>query len=89
MSSNSNKKVFINKKAPYFKLTTWTGLNFKEVDLDDFKGKYLILKFIYKNFSEESITVIRDYNQYYDQFKNLSIINYNNYLIKMFIKIRL
>ena len=39
------KKAFVGKEAPEFKAPAVVGMEFKELSLSDYKGKYVVLFF--------------------------------------------
>lgn len=69
-------KVFVSRKAPFFTGQAWTGVNFKEICLDDYKGKYLVLKFYERNFCELNESDILVYNQSLKEFRDSSTFVY-------------
>lgn len=74
MESQEHIKYFplVGKKAPSFKSSAWTGINFKEICLSDYTGKYLLLKFYLRNYTKEAISEIKEFNDQYDNFTKLS-----------------
>lgn len=65
-------QAVVGKKAPRFKASAWTGINFKEISIEDYIGKYILLKFYTKSFTEDSITQLEEFNSNFESFKKLS-----------------
>jgi alkyl hydroperoxide reductase subunit AhpC len=64
-------KAFVGKTAPYFKSMAWCSPSqgFKEVSLDDYKNKYLLLFFYPLDFTFVCPTEILDFSIKTKQFK--------------------
>lgn len=67
-----SKSIQVSKTALDFRLTAWTGINFKEISLNDYTDKYLILKFCPSNFTDEAKQNIIEYDKIYETLKKLS-----------------
>lgn len=78
---NDSKYAFVGKPAPKFISEAWTGSNFKVVNLNDYKGKYLIIRFYERNFEESIIEEINLYSDNFDLLNKLS--NFYIYLFKI------
>lgn len=64
--------AFVGQKAPIFKEISWSGSHYKMVNLKDYIGKYIILKFYDKNFTNQTIEEINLYADNYENLKKLS-----------------
>ena len=64
-------KAAVQKVAPFFKGQVWSQVSksFKEVSLDTYKGKNLLLVFYPLNFTFVCPTEIEELNQRVQQFK--------------------
>ena len=76
MSSEFNNndiidEAVIGQHAPDFKATAVVNGQFKEVNLSDYKGKYVVLFFYPLDFTFVCPTEITGFNDRYDDFKNL------------------
>ncbi len=73
---NGGKKMerLVEKKAPDFKMNTCTGdgCSFKEVSLEDYSGKWLILFFYPLDFTDVWPTELRAYSDRIEEFKELN-----------------
>eukprot|EP01001_Neometanema_parovale_P011064 NODE_7302_length_776_cov_349.079632_g7061_i0.p2 GENE.NODE_7302_length_776_cov_349.079632_g7061_i0~~NODE_7302_length_776_cov_349.079632_g7061_i0.p2 ORF type:complete len:196 (+),score=60.86 NODE_7302_length_776_cov_349.079632_g7061_i0:82-669(+) len=63
--------AFVQKKAPHFKATAVVNGEFKEVSLDDYKGKYLVLFFYPLDFTFVCPTEIIAFSEAAAQFEEL------------------
>ena len=73
-------KAYVRKPAPDFKGTAWTPEGFKDIQLSDYKGKWLVLFFYPLDFTFVCPTEICNYSDAYDKFAKVS---------KFYINIRL
>ena len=73
--------LLVGEKAPYFKGPAVVGGDaskltpdtaFKEISLDDYKGKWLVLFFYPLDFTFVCPTEIKDFGSHYDEFKKLN-----------------
>ncbi|XP_044754016.1 peroxiredoxin-2-like isoform X1 [Coccinella septempunctata] len=62
----------VQQPAPNFKGTAVVGETFKEIQLSDFKGKYVVLVFYPLDFTFVCPTELRALQEKYDQFKKLN-----------------
>lgn len=60
----------IGQKAPDFKATTVFGKSFKEISLEDYKGKYVVLFFYPLDFTFVCPTELHAFQEHYTAFKN-------------------
>ena len=73
--------LLVGQKAPYFKgvaviggdaNTLTTDNSFKEISLDDYKGKWLVLLFYPLDFTFVCPTEIEEFGHHYEEFKALN-----------------
>ncbi len=64
--------IQVGKIAIDFKLAAWTGVNFKEISLKDYKEKYLIIKFCANNFTDEAHQELLEFDKNLETIKKLS-----------------
>lgn len=62
----------IGQKIPSFSAQAWTGSCFKEIYISDYIGKYVLLVFYSRNFTESVIDSINMINDLSATFKSLS-----------------
>ena len=74
-----SKSIQVSKTAIDFRLTAWTGINFKEISLNEYKEKYLILKFCPNNFTDEARQDLIEFEKNYETLKKLSKFSFNHY----------
>ncbi|GJQ85408.1 hypothetical protein Trydic_g10182 [Trypoxylus dichotomus] len=58
--------------APYFKSTAVVGTSFKEISLDDYKGKYLVLFFYPLDFTFVCPTEITSFSDHLGEFEKIN-----------------
>jgi len=63
--------VKVGEKAPYFKGQAVIGGDFKDIDLDSYRGKWVVLFFWPLDFTFVCPTEIREFNAHYEEFKKL------------------
>ncbi|RMZ96292.1 peroxiredoxin-2-like isoform X2 [Brachionus plicatilis] len=61
----------IGKPAPYFKATAVVDGQFKEISLDDYKGKYLVLFFYPSDFTFVCPTEIISFSDRVEEFRSI------------------
>ncbi|RMZ96295.1 thioredoxin peroxidase [Brachionus plicatilis] len=61
----------IGKPAPYFKATAVVDGQFKEISLDDYKGKYLVLFFYPLDFTFVCPTEIISFSDRVEEFRSI------------------
>ena len=64
--------TLVQKSAPTFKATAVAGKLFKEIQLEDYKGKWVVLFFYPLDFTFVCPTEIVAFSDHYDQFKKLN-----------------
>jgi alkyl hydroperoxide reductase subunit AhpC len=62
----------IGKPAPYFKTTALVGKSFKEVSLDQFRGKYVVLFFYPADFTFVCPTEITSFSDRVEEFRKIN-----------------
>ncbi len=65
--------VLVGKKAPNFKATAVYGSDFKEIELSQFEGKYVILFFYPLDFTFVCPTELHAFQEQYAQFKERNV----------------
>merc|ERR1711865_1025881 len=71
MQSTQPQRAIIRKPAPAFKAMAWTNKQFKEVSLEDFKGKYVVLFFYPLDFTFVCPTEICQFSDKAAEFEAL------------------
>jgi peroxiredoxin len=71
-----NSLTLVRKPAPSFKGTAWWNNDFKQISLDDFKGKWVCLFFYPLDFTFVCPTEIVDFNSKSEDFAKNSIYIY-------------
>jgi len=64
--------TLVQQKAPTFKTTAVAGKTFKEIQLEDYKGKWVVLFFYPLDFTFVCPTEITAFSDRYDEFKKLN-----------------
>lgn len=64
--------VKIGKKAPEFAAKAYSKGEFKEVTLNDYKGKWVVLFFYPLDFTFVCPTEIKEFNKHLDEFRKLN-----------------
>ena len=64
--------TLVQKKAPTFKATAVAGKLFKEIQLEDYKGKWVVLFFYPLDFTFVCPTEITAFSDRYSEFKKLN-----------------
>lgn len=67
-STNQAQRAIIRKPAPAFKAMAWTNKQFKEVSLEDYKGKYVVLFFWPLDFTFVCPTEVCQFSDKADEF---------------------
>lgn len=65
--------VNVGQKVENFKGTAVIGQEFKEISLDDYKGKYVVVFFYPLDFTFVCPTEILKFNELYSEFKNRNV----------------